>query len=173
MRRTALFRSVGILIVFSLLFSACTIAKISGRGSKALMLNNPAAKVQVVSHFTEKKMVTFDYTSAFDVSELIAEKLSASDADAVTNITIVLKTDVAAFCINVITLGIANAKIFQVEGDLVKAPEGLGSIIGDSEILAEFDNINDIKAELKKMQSDDTTELPTIVRTENGFALVR
>jgi len=170
-------RSAGVVLVLSCLFfviNGCTLAKISGRGSVPLMLNNPPARVEVVSHFSEQKMVTFDYTSAFDVSEILSEKLSSSDADAVTNVTVTVKTDPATFCVNLITLGIANAKIFQVEGDLIKAPQGLGSIIENSEILVESDNIDDINAELRKLQADENVVmLPSIVRTDSGYALIR
>ena len=167
------FRAILMLAAVAFIANACTIAKISGRGSQPLMLNNPTAKVQVLSHFKESKMVTFDYTSAFDVSEILAEKLASSQADAVTNLSITVKTDAAAFCINLITLGLAQAKVFAVEGDLVKAPQGLGSLLDNSKILVEANNIEEIKQYLKKLDLEkDNVAAPTIIRTENGFAVI-
>lgn len=176
MINSALFRCFAMFILSIMVFSlgACTIAKISGRGPVPYMLNNPSTKVEVISHFKEKKMITFDWTSSFDVSEILSEKLTASNADAIINLTITIKSDFGTFCLNVITIGLARATIFQVEGDLVKAPQGIGSILENSEILAESDNIEDIAAHMKKLQKDkDVVTLPTLVRTENGFALIR
>ncbi len=175
MSKSVIYRFFTILMLLTMVvcFGSCTIAKISGRGSIPYMLNNPPAKTEVISHFNESKMITFDYTSAFDVSEILAEQLTTSGADAAINLTITLKADFASFCINMITLGIANAKIFQVEGDLVKAPNGLGSLLENSEILAEAETIKELQLALKKLQKDqDVVNLPTIVRTETGFVAI-
>ena len=69
-------------------------------------------------------MVTFDYTNTFDVSHLLIEKIQGANADAITNITITIKSDVKSFMVNLITLGIAQAKVFSVEGDLVSIEGG-------------------------------------------------
>ena len=80
------------------LIAGCTIAKVSGRGSIPMLLNNPAERVTVIEHFKISKMITFDYTASFDVSEIIADKLGRStEADAVTNISINVKQDVGTF----------------------------------------------------------------------------
>ncbi len=163
-----------LLLLGVVLSLGCTLAKISGRGTKPLILNNPTAKVEVISHFTEKKMIAFDYTNAFDVSEILTEKISKSDADAVTNLVITIKSDVSTFCVNMITLGLAQAKVFQVEGDLVKTPEGLGSLFGDSKVLSE---VSDLGEELEQYLADlknegNTVALPSIVRTRDGFIVV-
>lgn len=50
--------------------SGCTIAKISGRGAQPLLLNNPQKKVEVLQRVNVSKMRVFDYTGAFDVSEV-------------------------------------------------------------------------------------------------------
>lgn len=172
MVRSIMIRLAVVLALAFMAFSlgSCTLAKISGRGSVPLMLNNPPTRVDVISHFQEQKMVTFDYTSSFDVSEIIAEKLAKTEADAVTNLTIEVKTDVAAYCVNVITLGLANAKVFSVEGDLIKAPQGLGSLLESGNILAEAKTVDELKEQLKKLQNEGN--YPTIVRTNSGFALV-
>ena len=148
-RKTVLWVVGSALLLFLVLsFSSCTIAKISGRGSIPLMLNNPPARVDVVSHLVEKKMVTFDYTSSFDVSEIIAEKLASADADAVINLTILIKTDFSTFCVNLITLGLANARIVVIEGDLVKAPNGLGMLLDEDRILTRASSLEELKTNL-------------------------
>ncbi len=142
------------LIVISL--ESCTLAKISGRGNTPLVLNNLPTQVEMVDHFKVDKMKTFDYTGATDVSEVLTEKLDKK-GDAITNLTIVIKTDPATFFVNLFTLGLANAYIVEVEGDLVNLPQGFGSlkesgaynlsqiseneiIHGDSETLYIFEN---------------------------------
>lgn len=104
-------------------------AKIGGRGSSPLLLNNPPAQVKVVEHFKERKLVMFDRTRSFDVSEVIAERIANANGDAVTNITIHVKSGVDTFFINLFTLGFAGAIIFQVEGDIVQTPNGLSSAL--------------------------------------------
>ena len=152
------------------LTSACTLAKISGRGSIPLFLNNPPVRVDVISHFSENKTVTFDYTSSFDVSEVIAAKLSESDADAVTNLVVTVKSNFKSFLINVVTLGIAWARIVEVEGDLVKAPNGLGALPPDR-VLARFDNLDQLQTQLNQYMGSGNA-LPTLMRLDGGYALV-
>jgi hypothetical protein len=60
------------------------------------------------------------------VSEILAKQFEATKADVIVNVTVLLKVDVLSYLLNVVTLGLANAKVFEVEGDLVKAPRGLG-----------------------------------------------
>lgn len=149
--------------------SGCTIAKISGRGVIPLMLNNPTQKVKVIGPLSEKKMITFDYTNSFDVSEVIAQKLRTSDANAVTNLVITIKVDVPSYLFNVCTLGLAQAKIFQVEGELVKFEGGTGMILENSEIITKFNG-----SEKLKLPTDLTGEGVTLIRfDDDGFALIR
>ena len=108
--------------------AGCTMAKISGRGAKPLMLNAPGVRMDVLAHISVSKGVYFDYTGAFDVSEVIAERLIGSEADALVNTVITIKATLPNFAVNVITFGIANARTFQISGDLVKFPEGLSSL---------------------------------------------
>lgn len=112
-------RATAVILVLALL-PCCTLAKISGRGTKPLILNGPAAEAYEVGQLNVNKMVTFDYTSSFDVSEIARNEIAKANADAVANVVITVKGDVATFFLNVFTLGFANAKRFHVTGDLVK-----------------------------------------------------
>jgi len=57
-------------------------------------------------------MIVFDYTSSFDVSEILAKQFEATKADAIVNVVVSLKVDVLSYLLNVVTLGLANAKVF-------------------------------------------------------------
>ena len=172
MFRSSHLKKLGLLLLIAALplATGCTLAKISGRGSIPLFLNNPPVRVDVVSHFSESKTVTFDYTSSFDVSEVIAAKLSQSDADAVTNLVVTVKSNFKSFLINVVTLGLAWARIVEVEGDLVKAPNGLGALPADR-ILARFDSLDQLPQHLNQHVGSGNA-MPTLMRLDGGFALV-
>jgi len=123
----------------------CTTAKISGKGAIPLLLNQPPTKVQVVQQVKLSKMVAFDYTSAFDVSEVLSEYLIGTEADAIMNLYITVRVEPLDWLINLFTLGLAQAKHFQLTGQVIKAPEGLGSIeIPDSKTLASSSNLADL-----------------------------
>ena len=85
--------SLAVLVLASLTLG-CTVAKISGRGSVPLMLNTPPERVKVIGHFKVQKMVSYDYTNTFDVSEVLTEKLEQADADAITNLTVTIKSPI-------------------------------------------------------------------------------
>ena len=153
-------------ITFSSLMG-CTIAKISGRGSIPLMLNAPPQRVKVIEHFKEDKMLVFDYTSSFDVSNILAKKLQQTEADAITNLVISVKGTVSSFLVNVVTLGIASAKVFSVEGDLVKIEGGMSSLLDRFEVVDTSDTID--KLDLGNTVAQRTA----LVRLNEGFALVR
>lgn len=165
--RIALAFLVGITLPLSVSLSGCTIAKISGRGSIPLMLNNPSQRVEVIEHFKESKMLVFDYTNSFDVSAILAERLQKSDADAITNLVVSVKGTVPSFLINVVTLTLANAKVFSVEGDLVKIEGGMSSLLDRFEVIDTSDTIN--KLDLGSTVSQHTA----LIRLNEGFALVR
>ena len=155
------------LVLLMAMVSSCTMAKISGRGSIPLMLNNPTERVEVIERLDESKMIKFDYTSAFDVSEVLAEKLQQSDADAVTNLVITIKSTFASFLLNAVTLGIANAKVYSVEGELVKIKGDVSSLLESYEVVATFDDLDQFNLE------NIPARYTSLVRLNEGFALVR
>lgn len=136
---------VAALAMTIIVIEGCTMAKISGKGTIPLMLNQPQAKVEVIQQIKESKMIVFDYTSSFDASEILSEVFTETDADAIINLVFTVKTTPADFFINLFTLGIANAKTMEMSGQAIKAPEGLGSLsIPGSETLAESENVDDL-----------------------------
>lgn len=138
MKKQLLFHFLVLIIAVSIL--GCTIAKISGRGAIPLMMNQPQAKVEVIQKIDTKKQILFDYTGAFDVSEVIGDILIGSNADAIININIKLEVSPGDYLINLITLGLANAKTFHITGDVIKAPEGL-SINNKFDVISESEDI--------------------------------
>ena len=158
-------------LVFSMVVAeGCTIAKISGRGSVPLIMNQPQAKVKLIKQVKTSKMIVFDYTSAFDVSEVLGDIMAGTNADAIINLVIVLKTTPMDFLINLITLGIANAKTFEISGQAVIAPEGLGSIlIPSGETVAESAHLDDL-VPLAMQQSHHEGSSSMIIRVKEGEA---
>jgi hypothetical protein len=86
--------------VGGLLMQSCTVAKISGKGAVPVLLNQPSEQMQLVEHIKIKKNSNFDYTSSFDVSELIAKKVAEKQPDAVINTTVTIKSGIDNFFIN-------------------------------------------------------------------------
>lgn len=114
-----------ILIISSTVFQGCSMTKISGHSSTPLLMNNPNVQTEVVGSLNETKLIAFDYTSSINVYTIISDVVNSSDADAVTNLSITLKSDPSTFFINLVTIGIANAYKVQVTGDLVMLPSGI------------------------------------------------
>jgi len=115
-------KSILIVTIFSLalIIESCTIAKISGKGAVPVLLNQPSENMQLVEHITIKKNSNFDYTSSFDVSELLSKKVAEKRPDAVINTTVTLKSSIDNFFINLFTLGFANSRKISIEADLMK-----------------------------------------------------
>ena len=114
-------RTLAVLALIGLTtMSSCTLAKISGRGAKPILLNNPPREVEVVGQLDSSKLVTFDYTNSYDISEVAAEAMNAANGDAVINASFVVKGDARTFFINLFTIGLANARIFEAKADIVR-----------------------------------------------------
>jgi hypothetical protein len=115
-------KSILIVTIFSLalIIESCTIAKISGKGAVPVLLNQPSENLQLVEHITIKKNSNFDYTSSFDVSELLSKKVAEKKPDAVINTTVTIKSSIDNFFLNLITLGFAKSRKITIEADLMK-----------------------------------------------------
>lgn len=162
----------------ALFLGGCTMAKISGRGALPLLLNQPEAKVEVIQELKRSKHIMFDYTAAFDVSEVLSEILIGSNADAIINITITVKSTPLDWIVNLFTLGLAQSKTFEISGQAIKAPEGLGSLrLPGSEMLAEARELSDlVPALLNKPRDDGSSNV--LVRVRNAedqglYSLIR
>lgn len=114
-----------LLLFFALVSNGCVVAKISGKGSVPIILNQPSTQVQVVKQIKVSKMITFDYTSSFDTHEILSEVFTDGSFDAIINIVITIKTDPQTFFVNLFTLGLANARTVEITGEAVKLPKGL------------------------------------------------
>jgi len=156
-----------------LFLEACTIAKFSGRGAYPIMMNNPTQKVEVIKHVADSKMVVFDYTRAFDASELLTQFFEENKADAIINVELRLKSDVGTYFINLFTLGLANAVVWGVEGDLVKMPQGV--TISDMYDVQTIASANSISELISNLSIDDINQTGQrmIIRTNEGFAFVK
>lgn len=164
------------LALLASLSTGCTLAKISGRGTTPMMLNNPNERVQLVEHFKTSKRIMFDYTGAFDVSEVLSGVMRGREGDAITNLTVTVKSDVGDFFINLFTLGIASSKTFQIEGDLVRYVAANGNshasdIRINGEVLAQAAFGEPLMANLSDF-SGPPEESPVVLRIDGGLALV-
>lgn len=119
MRNKFIFLLVLLFLAVSLV--GCTTVKILARGNKPLMLNQPDKPYDVISHFSKETGVMFDYTGAPDISKAIQEGMAGNtEADAVANIFISVKSTPGDFILNLFTLCLANAYTLQVEGDVIR-----------------------------------------------------
>jgi hypothetical protein len=166
-----------VLVAMAVTAGGCTIAKISGRGSIPLLLNQPSAKVEVVKAIKVSQMRVFDYTESYDASEMLSEVFTETQADAIINVVFTVKTTPGDFFLNILTLGIANAKTIEITGQAVKTPEGLGSLLQaeEGELLSE--RLDKIPSSLLEGESGEA--LPAMLvripddRGRYGYRLIR
>jgi len=169
MKRISLLITMSIMAAIA--FGGCTIAKISGRGPVPLILNQPQARVEVIEEVRESKQVLFDYTGAFDVSEVLSQHFKKYKADAIINVSVIIQITPGDYFINLFTLGIAQAKTFEVSGQLVRAPKGLSSLsIPGSQILAESKDLKDITAAMLRISQDGAGHMIARVDKEDGVS---
>jgi len=96
------------------------VGKISGKGAVPVLLNQPSERMQLVEHISIKKNRNFDWTSSFDVSEIISKKVAEKQPDAVINTTITIRSGIDNFFINLFTIGLAQSRKVIVDADLMK-----------------------------------------------------
>lgn len=155
------------LTVIFIFLESCTVAKLSGRGAVPIIMNQPQAKVSVVQRVEASKQLLFDYTGAVDVSEVLRDVMIGGNIDALINVTITVKVTVGDYLLNVITLGLANARTFEVNGEAVSAPEGLSNIIDENlKPVAVFNSLNEIN-----MENIPINNKLMFIKTTEGFFL--
>lgn len=106
--------------IIALTISSCTLAKISGRGAVPITLNQLDRPVDVIEHVSVKKAIYFDWTSSFDISDLMADLIAEKKPDAIINVSLRVKRSFGNFLVNTITGGLAAGKTMIVEADFVK-----------------------------------------------------
>jgi len=116
MKRSLLF----VIISMALFTQSCTVAKISGKGAVPVLLNQPAEQMKLLEHVTFKKNRNFDWTSSFDISEILSKKVAEQKPDAVINVTVTIKSGIDNFFINVFTLGLARSRKIVIEADFME-----------------------------------------------------
>jgi hypothetical protein len=135
---------VGAMLGLLNLVLGCTVAKISGTSEIPLILNQPQAKIETIQKFEYSKHIAFDYTSAFDVSEVLNKVMIGSDADAIINLRITVETNFVDFLLNLFTVWLAQSKHLVVSGTAIRAPEGLSLLPGEEvETLASSSRIDE------------------------------
>ncbi|NKI28461.1 hypothetical protein HCG49_18070 [Arenibacter sp. 6A1] len=107
-------------LMITILLQSCTIARISGKAAVPMLYNQPTEKVEIVEHITVKKNVNFDWTSTFEISEILADEIAEKKPDAVINTSVKVTTSVDNFFLNLITLGMAWSRKIVIEADFVK-----------------------------------------------------
>ena len=163
-QQSTLLRVLGLAVVVGL--SGCTVAKISGRGVAPILLNNPQVKVELIKPIRASRQIVFDYTAAFDASEILSGVFAETDADAIINVSFAVKTTLSDFFINLFTLGIAAAKTMQITGDAVKAPAGLGLLDRPGvQILGQSPRLDDLMCILIPASTDQDPSITAIIRT--------
>ena len=164
--------AVLLLIVLGLT-QGCTLAKISGRGAIPIMLNTPQQRVQLVRSVEVKKMRAFDYTASFDVSEVLGDVIAMTDADAIINIAITVRTTPLDWLVNFITLGLANSRTMYVTGDVVRVKEDLVSVTpDDTRTLAQSGDIGTLLAEAFERPSEPGYSHAIVRLDDGGYSLV-
>src|SRR5438046_550399 len=113
--RVRVWRGTGPLLVAALL-SGCTLARIYSTTGNTVALTTvqPGAG----ESFVLTKHIAFDYTSAVDVQELVRAKYGSGGT--VQNVSVKLQSTFGDFMLNVITLGLAQSKHFEVTGDYMR-----------------------------------------------------
>jgi|GEM_PF-1103236 len=155
------------------LTEGCTLAKISGRGAIPIMLNTPQQRVQLVRSVEVKKMRAFDYTSSFDVSEVLGDVIAMTDADAIINIAITVKTTPLDWLVNLITLGLANSRTMYVTGDVVRVKEDLVSITPDgTKTLAQSEEVGALFARALDQPAQPGYTHAIVRLDDGGYSLV-
>lgn len=164
---------LGLMVFAIFLFTtSCTLAKIYGRGATPVMLNNPTQKVEVIKHFSVSKGIVFDFTSAFDASEMLAQILQETGCDAIINVGLEVKTTVGDYFLNLITLGLAQAKHLTVVGDAIRFQKGQDVENQSFEVIGESKNIKDLMELFMKMPDQEQMK-HAVVKTDDGYLLVQ
>jgi hypothetical protein len=105
-----------VLLLTLFFLGACTHAKIyATTGNKVSFTETDPAGGE---SFKVMKRITFDYTAALDVQEVLREHYGSGNE--FQNVTVKLKTEVDDYFINLITFGTAKSKTFEITGDKVR-----------------------------------------------------
>jgi len=164
-------RLFSFLVLVALVLTGCTSAKITGQGSKPILVNQPTGEVDVVERISETKRFTFDYTGSLDIADVVGETLANSDADALINTQIAVKSTAADFFINVFTLGIANAYTVEITGELVRTSGDVTSMVEDGTVLGRSASLDALTVDASQLAPG--THDAVLIHTDGEFVLVK
>ena len=102
------------------LLSGCTSLRLNARAARPVLLNTPQGEYQVVSHIEKKIGLCLDYTGTVDVSKAFVDQLTASENDAIINVSVTVSVTPGDFFLNLITLTLAQCRTAHVEGDVIR-----------------------------------------------------
>ena len=98
------------------LFSGCTMARIYSTSGNDVSMTD-MTKSGGESFKIDHRML-FDYTGAVDVQELLRDRFGSGHK--FENLSVKIKQEPADILINIVTIGIAQAKTFEIAGDKIK-----------------------------------------------------
>ena len=96
--------------------NGCTIARIYSTSGNDVSLTDSTSKGG--DPFKIEHRLTFDYTGAIDVQEVLREHYGSGQK--FENVSVKLKIKPEDFLFNLFTLNIANSKTFEISGDKVR-----------------------------------------------------
>ena len=106
-------------LLIAALVSGCTMARIYSTSGNTVALTT--VKPGRAESFTITERMMFDYTNSLDVQELIRRKFGSGVL--VQNVTVKLQQDPVDFVLNVVTIGIAQSRTFEISGDIIRNPD--------------------------------------------------
>lgn len=102
----------------------CTFAKIEGSGGKPLVLNQ-LGTASAFRPFEVSEVVAFDWTGSIEVDDILRRSpevaLGRPEASHVQNVRVEIGADVQTFFINLFTIGLANARVVTIRGEIVES----------------------------------------------------
>jgi hypothetical protein len=96
--------------------NGCTVVRIYSTSGNEVSLTDSSEKGG--EPFKIEHRITFDYTSAIDLQEILREKYGSGQK--FENVSVKLKVKPEDFLFNLFTFGIANSKTFEISGDKVR-----------------------------------------------------
>jgi len=152
-----------------------TLLNIKGPGGPIpLLLNEPSVEFEVVKDIKVSKRIVFYNTVSYDISEILFSELEEVEADAIINIVFTVKLTPSDQLINLITLGLADAKTIEITGQAVRIRGGSGALyIPEGETLAESENVNGIVPVLMQSAINGSPAMIVRVQGKDGETLYK
>lgn len=102
-------------LLVMLVAPGCTMARIYATSGNEVSLTETSSVGG--ESFTIEHRIVFDYTAAVDIQELLRKRYGSGHE--FQNVTVKLKIDPVDYLLNLITIGLANSRSFEITGDKV------------------------------------------------------